>query len=443
MKRSSVQENPTLRNISHARNGREYTQRVVQRAREEAQAARREADQARLQAASALRQAEEARRQAEEAIFRMEQAGLHANRADTGIGGLDAVHQADVALWVEEARGRDAWTDHNSEYETAYSEDTRGSELPEEMLLEGVTENIRRYEQEAEAVRQSIWEERERARRAQDEAAQLAREATARAEAAKEAEKEAEARLKMGIQPIIIPSPEEVTAAKARVQYQDGLFHFAVAGVSGSGKSSLINAFRGLHNKDVGAARTGIVETTSTIDRYPDPDPDSPFVWYDIPGAGTLQQSDWLYFNNQGLFVFDCVIILFDTRFTKTDLAILINCRRFQIPTYIVRSKSDAHIRNIMRDLGYESESDGRERRMELQNTAREQYIAETRATVLQNLREANLPDQRAYVVCNTTMLSVVKNRTLSPKIIDEMDLMKDLLEEARSRRCVPQRIFP
>ncbi|KAL4081011.1 P-loop containing nucleoside triphosphate hydrolase protein [Scleroderma citrinum] len=257
-------------------------------------------------------------------------------------------------------------------------------------------------------------------------------------EAAKHAQQEAEARLREGIQPIIIPSPEEVAAARAKVQYQDGLFHFAVAGVSGSGKSSLINAFRGLHNKDVGAARTGIVETTSTIDRYPDPNPRNPFVWYDIPGAGTLQQSDWLYFNSQGLFVFDCIIILFDTRFTTTDIAILTNCRRFQIPTYIVRSKADAHIRNVMRDLGYESESDGRARRTELYNAAREQYITETRATVQRNLSEAGLPDQRAYIVCNTTLLSTIKSLTLSPKTIDELELMRDLLEEARSRRCVP-----
>ncbi|KAI6121054.1 P-loop containing nucleoside triphosphate hydrolase protein [Pisolithus croceorrhizus] len=273
-------------------------------------------------------------------------------------------------------------------------------------------------------------------------AERVSREAAEKARIAKQAQEEAEANLRRGIQPVIIPTAEEVAAAKSKVQYQDNLFHFAIAGVSGSGKSSLINAFRGLRNKDVGAAATGIVETTSTVDRYPDPNPRNPFVWYDIPGAGTLQQSDWLYFNSQGLFVFDCIIVLFDARFTTTDIAILKNCQRFQIPTYIVRSKADTHIRNIMRDIGYDSSSDDRARRTELYNTAREQYIKETRATVQRNLREADLPDQKVYIVCNTTVFSTVKDRTLAPKTIDELDLMRDLLEEARSRRCVPQRIL-
>lgn len=175
---------------------------------------------------------------------------------------------------------------------------------------------------------------------------------------AQQAQQEAEERLRKGIQPVVIPNPEEVAAAKARVQYQDNLFHFAVAGVAGSGKSSLVNAIRGLRNSDTGAAPTGVVETTAAIGRYRDSNRRLPFVWYDIPGAGTLNQPGWQYFNNQGLFVFDCIIVLVGDRFTQTDLAILENCRRFQIPTYIVRSKADFHICNLMNDMGYDSDDD-------------------------------------------------------------------------------------
>lgn len=246
-------------------------------------------------------------------------------------------------------------------------------------------------------------------------------------------------RLQKGVQPVVIPSASELAAAKEKIQYKDGLFHFAVAGVSGSGKSSLINAFRGLRNGDAGAAPTGVVETTSQIDRYPDPNPRLPFVWYDVPGAGTLAQSDWLYFNSQGLFVFDCIIVLFDNRFTLTDISILTNCRRFQIPTYIVRSKADVHIRNVMADMGYDSDSDGGTRQVEAYNSACERYIAETRATVQKNLKEAGLPDQRVYVVSHKTMVSTVKDRVLSPKTIHELELVRDLLEEACARRCVPR----
>ncbi|KAL4080559.1 P-loop containing nucleoside triphosphate hydrolase protein [Scleroderma citrinum] len=246
-----------------------------------------------------------------------------------------------------------------------------------------------------------------------------------------------------GIQPVVIPTSREIVEAKAKVQYKDGFFHFAVAGVSGSGKSSLINAFRGLRNNQPGAAPTGVIETTSRIDRYPDPNPKLPFVWYDVPGAGTLNQPDWQYFNSQGLFVFDCIIVLVDNRLTLTDISILTNCRRFQIPAYIVRSKADVHIRNVMLDMGYDSDCDDKTRRTALYNPSRERYIAETRKTVRKNLKEADLPDQRVYVVSNKTLVSTVKDRVLSSKTIHELELLRDLLEEACARRCIPRSEVP
>lgn len=436
---SFVLDNPTLRNINYARNGREYTRGIAQAARNEAEAARLEADQARRQAAAALHQAEEARRRAQEVMLQLEQV-----RRQVGGGvSYDPHRRAIDRLRIDQARaGTTAQIDLDSESNFTFTDIGEGVGPSDERSLAEIESAIAKAEEEAEAARQAIKEERERARAAQDMAERMSREAAEKARIAKQAQEEAEANLRMGIQPVIIPTPEEVAAAKLKVQYQDHLFHFAVAGVSGSGKSSLINAFRGLRNKDVGAAPTGIVETTSAVDRYPDPNPRNPFVWYDIPGAGTLQQSDWLYFNSQGLFVFDCIIVLFDARFTTTDIAILKNCQRFQIPTYIVRSKADTHIRNIMRDMGYDSSSDDRARRTELYNAAREQYIKETRVTVQRNLQEADLPDQKVYIVCNTTVLSTVKDRTLASKTIDELDLMKDLLEEARSRRCIPQRML-
>jgi ribosome biogenesis GTPase A len=152
---------------------------------------------------------------------------------------------------------------------------------------------------------------------------------------------EAERKLAEGIQPLVTPTPEEVRTTKLLPQYREDLFHVAVAGAAAGGRSSIINAFRGLHNKEIGSAATGVTETTMAIARYPDPNVEYPYVWYDFPGAGTFNIPEWQYFNAQGLYIYDCIIVLFDNRFTMTDIVILTNCRRFNIPTYTVRSKAD------------------------------------------------------------------------------------------------------
>ncbi|PCH37656.1 nucleoside triphosphate hydrolase protein [Wolfiporia cocos MD-104 SS10] len=253
----------------------------------------------------------------------------------------------------------------------------------------------------------------------------------AEAEAARE---EAERDLREGKRPVVIPTPEEIAEVKRRLQYTEGMFHFAVAGVSGSGKSSLINALRGMRNKDGGAAPTGVTETTSVVTRYPDLDPRNPFVWYDVPGAGTLGIPDWVYFNAQGLYIFDCIIVLFDNRFTETDIAILRNCERFNIPAYIVRSKSNQHIRNILTDMGYDSEDDDSTTRHTLTETARKKYIEETRASVARNLEDAELAPHRVYIVSKDTMVKVTKGKK-AKDALDEADLIEDLLAEALARR--------
>ncbi|KAH9832885.1 interferon-inducible GTPase-domain-containing protein, partial [Rhodofomes roseus] len=307
--------------------------------------------------------------------------------------------------------------------------------------------------QRADADRRAAEDQRKRAeddaRRAGEERAKAEAEArkaqaeqqkadTARQEAdkraadARTAREKAEKELRDGIQPIVIPTLAQFRETKLRLQYREGLFHFAIAGNSGSGKSSLINAFRGLRSKDSGAAAVGVVETTSVIARYPDSNPANPFVWYDVPGAGTLSIPDWQYFTDQGLYIFDCIIVLFDNRFTVTDVAILRNCAQFQIPTYIVRSKSKQHIQNVAEDMADEPDADDLER-------ARELYVRETRASVARNLEAAKLPAQRVYLVDKESLVRVMKMKSKPDKpprgLLDEMELLQDLFGEARRRR--------
>lgn len=250
------------------------------------------------------------------------------------------------------------------------------------------------------------------------------------------------------ITPLIWPTKQEYQNAKAKIQYSTSHFSFAVAGVAGSGKSSLINMFLDLPDGHPNAAKTGCVETTSEIQRFPDPGEDSPrkwTVWYDIPGAGTLNIPGCKYFNTQCLFVFDLIIVMIGDRMTEVDLEILKNSNRFHIPTFIVRSKSDQHLRNIRKSNGYESGEETPEDRCQ---QFRSSYITKTRQSIADQLKQAGLPEQRIYLVsCSRafraeysafTSRSDTTTTTTSGNahFIDEQALIHDLTNAAIARRC-------
>ncbi|KAG6329711.1 hypothetical protein ID866_9378 [Astraeus odoratus] len=414
--------NPTILGIQgrlDAEAALKQAEQNAQEARELAERIRREADEERQNARARRAEAEQAFASAREQVQQMrmdlEEAQRSATRAREEAEAAAAMARADAAKLAEEAA-------EERERVRQMQEQARQAE-------EAAKEEVKRAKKAAEEERRKADVARAEAKKAAQAAEQEARQAVA-------AKEEMEKRWKEGIQPVVTPSATELEDAKRRIQYREGLFHFAVAGVSGGGKSSLINAFRGLRNRDPGAAETGVTETTRVFARYPDPNPQHSLVWYDIPGAGTLKIPDWQYFNAQGLYVFDCIIVIFDNRFTMTDVAVLSNCARFKIPAYIVRSKADQHIRNMMREAGYDSddEDEDPDRRDRLYKEARRQFIAETRENVRSNLEDANLADQRVYIVSNDTLLSIVKGR--SPrKAIDEIELLRDMVNQAFMRR--------
>ena len=400
--------------------------------------ARHQAEQARRQAEQAAKEARELAQQVQrQADHDREKARVRQEEADEAAARMRAQMEEAVSAAMRAQELAEAAANAARDEAAKLARDVQEEREPVQKMREDVGRTIAAARREAERAQKAADEQRREAESGRALAEEMAHTAAEETRKAKEAKEDAERQLKEGIQPVLTPSAEELAAAKRRIQYKEDCFHFAVAGISGSGKSSLVNAFRGLRSKDAGSAAVGITEITLHVTRYPDANPNIPFVWYDIPGASTLKCRDWQYFNDQGLYVFDYFIVLFDKRFAMTDIAILVNARRFNIPTYIVRSKADQHIRNVMMDMGYDSEGDDEEdveRRNKLYQVARKQFIEETRRSVRANLEDANLPDQRVYIVSNTTMLSIVLNK-VPEKTIDEVDLLNDLLNQAYSRR--------
>ncbi|KAH3771317.1 uncharacterized protein LOC127843665 [Dreissena polymorpha] len=71
-------------------------------------------------------------------------------------------------------------------------------------------------------------------------------------------------------------------------KWRECQINIAVTGESGTGKSSFINAIRGLRQGDACYAQTGTSETTIAIKQYQHPEHHN-LVFWDLPGVGTPQ----------------------------------------------------------------------------------------------------------------------------------------------------------
>ena len=303
-------------------------------------------------------------------------------------------------------------------------------------------EEKRRMEEELRASLAAQAAEAERMLQEQEEEARKQREEL------KRKQDELQSKYMAGIQPEVWPTPAERKRAEEQLlQPKEQYFHCAIAGLAGSGKSSLINAFRGLRNGSISSnpavAPTGVTETTMVITAYRDPataPPRSRFVWYDVPGAGTNKIKGWQYFNSQGLFVFDLIIVVVDNRFSEQDLIILQHCERYKIPSFIVRSKANQHISNTMnQDYTWEGSEDERDFQ-EIYLNAREKVISQTRANYRENLREGGLdPNKPVYIVSCDALVALIlgekKKLRKTNQLIDEPEILLKCLEAVKARR--------
>ena len=91
-----------------------------------------------------------------------------------------------------------------------------------------------------------------------------------------------------------------------------------VIGNSGVGKSSFINAIRGLTADDDGAAEVDCAQATMEPRSYPHPDNHLLQFW-DLPGVGTDEFPRATYLSQIQVDRFDFFLLMTATRFTEND----------------------------------------------------------------------------------------------------------------------------
>nr|XP_056702329.1 interferon-inducible GTPase 5-like [Euleptes europaea] len=119
----------------------------------------------------------------------------------------------------------------------------------------------------------------------------------------------------------------------------------AITGLSGAGKSSLINALRGLTDFDEGAAKINVIEGTREPLGYPHPVFPSVTLW-DLPGTGTPGFRPEKYLERVNYSQFDFFILVTSERITLHDIQLSCAIHNMGKQFYCVRSKMDVSIRN-------------------------------------------------------------------------------------------------
>ncbi|XP_038625953.1 T-cell-specific guanine nucleotide triphosphate-binding protein 2-like [Tachyglossus aculeatus] len=116
--------------------------------------------------------------------------------------------------------------------------------------------------------------------------------------------------------------------------------NIAVTGEAGSGKSTFINAVRGLGDEEEGSAPTGAVETTMEPIPYQHPKFPNVTLW-DLPGIGTPDFQPEEYLRKVAFERYDFLIIISSEPFKSSHVDLAREIQRMEKKFYFVQTKTD------------------------------------------------------------------------------------------------------
>lgn len=140
-------------------------------------------------------------------------------------------------------------------------------------------------------------------------------------------------------------------------RWQEVEVNIAVTGDSGTGKSSFINAIRGLKDDDEKAAKVGVTETTTVPTAYDHPSNPKIKFW-DLPGIGTPNYPDLdTYCRKIPLERYHAFLIITANRFTVNDLKLARKARSMEKNFFFICTKIDENIRAEKRKQTFDEDA--------------------------------------------------------------------------------------
>nr|CBY66032.1 TPA: interferon-gamma-inducible GTPase IFGGC1 protein [Choloepus hoffmanni] len=160
----------------------------------------------------------------------------------------------------------------------------------------------------------------------------------------------------------------------------------AVIGESGTGKSSFINALRGLSPEEEGSASVGAVETTLKKTPYKHPKYSNVTFW-DLPGTGTPNFFPETYLEKVEFANYDFFIIISSSRFKLNEAVLAQKIKEKGKNFYLVRSKVDSDLYN--------------EEKSRPRSFKKDRVLQHIRDNCLENLSDIGVPEPRIFLISN------------------------------------------
>lgn len=192
----------------------------------------------------------------------------------------------------------------------------------------------------------------------------------------------------------------------------------AVTGETGAGKSTFINALRGIGHEESESAKSGVVETTMQRTKYTHPKFPNVTIW-DLPGVGSTKFKPEKYLKEMKFQEYDFFLIISATRFKENDGQLAKAIEKMKKNFYFVRTKIDSDLWN--------------QKRCTPKTYDEEKLLESIRTTCVEKLQEAKVASTRVFLVS-----SVEVAQFDFPRL--ESTLLKELPAHKRHifMQCIP-----